>query len=173
MLGLLDMYRKMRYHKYVMISTYARIVACIICALRGPGELRHMHIVTDPSEPQHIYGPALSTRFMNDRYVLRKITLYTESGLVESLRDFGLEFIYDLAPRRENLMQQRVACLDALNEESSQPSAVPLHFWFSFSLASFSLLSLASIILLLEHLLFYTKVRRTAGPEALFADRSF
>ena len=157
-----EMYMKMRHHKYVMMSTYADLVACMICALRAPGELRHMHIMADPSEQQRIYGLALSTHLKNDRYILRKLTLFTESGLVLYFRQFGSEYIYDLAPRRENLTQQRVACLDGLNEEPSQQSPAPLLFWLSFFLVASILLSLALIILLLEILSFNSKISRTS-----------
>lgn len=152
LMNLPEIYMLMRHHKYVMISTYARMVACMICALRLPGELRHMHIMADPSEPQHIYGLALSTKFKGDRYVHRKLTSFTESALIEHLRDFALEFVYDFVPDRENLMQQRVACLDGVDDEAEEPSAVPLDFWCSFVHVALSFLLFASIILIIEHL---------------------
>ena len=160
-----DYFAMMRDKKYSVIATYSQalVIAWALCALRSEGQLRLMQISADPSEPEELLGYAVSTRLRNDAVLIRRLTLFAESGIMHHFMQSWSDVLFSFAIVQENLLQ-RVACLDGVIEQPKQLSPVPLHFWTSFFYSWLAFIFLALFILLLECLLASLKalVRRSS-----------
>ena len=151
----------MRHKKYAVIASRSQtlVIAWAFCALSGENQLRLMQIIADPSEPEELLGFAVSTRLKDDSLLVRRLTLFTESGIINHFTQSWCSYLFSFALVQQNLMRQRVACLDGVIEQPEQHSPVPLNFWKSFFHAWLAVIFLALFILLLEHRLAGSRVR--------------
>lgn len=151
-------FKLVRDHQTIIIGPYPYLVilAYTFCAFRSEDEIRHMVIMTDPSEYDRLIGFPLARHLKNHPHVLRQISLASQSGLLDYLADKLSLWVFETLGRRENITKQRVVCIDDVELAVAQLQPVTITFWISFFYASIAVVSLACIILLLEHFIFQT-----------------
>lgn len=151
-------YFLMRDRKYVMLGPkfFIQTAGSAICAFRGPGEMRHLHIVHDKSENEQVYGFAVSSHLKDDAYLRQRLRRLVEAAVLYRLNQRYSDFIYDSASNLldsgEGMVKQRAVCFGQLEEDAHEQQPVSITYWVTFFQAALGILFISLIVLTLENL---------------------